>query len=57
MKVDNVGILVEHSDGRLDLEYWIIDAEYESFVELVINHREELIKLAKEAGTYTFSLE
>ena len=53
MEVTNVGTLVENADGTMDMQYWIFDCSCCSTIdEAVQKHRTELIKLAKQAGTY-----
>jgi len=53
MQVDNIGQLVEYADGRLDLQYWVFDCDCCATInEAIVKHRDELVRLAKEAGTY-----
>ena len=55
MNISLVGELVEHAEGYIDLEKWIFDCDCCSSVqEAAWVHRKELIKLAKEAGTYSY---
>ena len=58
MKVSIVGKLVEHANGIIDLDGWVFDCGCcASLEEAVKTHRQEFIKLAKEAGTYSMKRE
>ena len=58
MKVEIIGTLEEHSDGRIDLQYWVFDCDCCSLPhEAADKHRDELIGLAKGNGTYSYSVE
>ena len=58
MKVDRIGTLKEHLDGRIDLQYWVFDCACCSFPHEAANkHRDELIGLAKKNGTYSFEMD
>lgn len=55
MKVEVVGKLVEHADGRIYLEGWTFDCDCCSSVhEVPVRHREELIRLARAWNTYSY---
>ena len=55
MKATIVGTLVEHAEGYLDLVGWVFDCDCCSTIdEAARTHRQEFIKLAKEAGTYSW---
>ena len=52
MEVKRIGTIVEHSDGRLDIQYWIVDdCDYPPTEA----ETQQLIVLAKKSGTYSFS--
>ncbi len=52
MIVDRIGTAREHLDGRVDLEFWILDdCSYPPTKE----EEQELVALAKENGTYTIA--
>lgn len=53
MKVHKVGELTEHPDGTIDLRYWIADIDPKEIITSEVN-RQELIRLAKQAGTYAY---
>jgi len=56
--VTKVGLLTEHSDGRIDLFDWNFDCDCCLTPHVAAyRHHEELIKLAKETGTYRFKEE
>ena len=58
MKVSIIGKLVEHANGLIDLNGWVFDCDCCSLLhDAVVKHRDELIKLAKEAGTYSYQSE
>ena len=51
MIVNRIGTVKEYLDGRLDIEFWIVDdCDYPPSE----TETQELIKLAKENGTYTY---
>jgi len=55
MKVSIIGELIEHSNGVIDLFGWVFDCDCCSTIyEAAFKHRTELIKLAKQAGTYKY---
>ena len=55
MEVSLVGKLVEHTSGYIDLYGWDFDCDCCSDIdEAAKTHRQELISLAKEAGTYSY---
>jgi len=55
MKVSIVGQLTEHANANIDLFGWDFDCDCCSTPhEAVRTHRQELIKMAKEAETYSY---
>ncbi|MCJ7458356.1 MAG: hypothetical protein MUP17_05135 [candidate division Zixibacteria bacterium] len=51
MDIKRIGTIKEHTDGTLDIRYWIVDdCELPSITDIEVR---ELIKAAKANGTYT----
>ena len=55
MNVSIIGELVEHTNGDIDLCGWVFDCDCCSKIDEAVQvHHQELIRIAKEAGTYSF---
>ena len=50
MNIERIGTIKEHTDGKLDIRYWIVDDCAYPFTEA---ETQELVSVAKANGTYT----
>jgi len=53
-EVSRIGTVVEHPNGTIDIYDWDFDCGCPSIDVAVKMHRHDLIRLAKEIGTYRF---
>ena len=51
MEVKQIGTIEEYQDGRLDIQYWVLD---DCSYPPTKAEEQELIALAKKNGTYTY---
>jgi hypothetical protein len=55
MKAEIIGTVKERLNGEIDLQNWVFDCDCCSHINEAANkHRDELIRLAKGNGTYSY---